>query len=65
MKLNLDKNERSYMAPIRIETGQYIGERPEARLCRFCSVKKLKTNPIFYWTVHSIVKSEHSFLVIF
>ena len=44
IKLNLEKNERSYLAqfrcgilPIRIETWRNIGERLEDRLCRLCS----------------------------
>ena len=35
------------MAPIRIETGQYIGERPEARLCRFCSDQEIENESHF------------------
>ena len=43
LTINLSKVERSHLAqlrfgilPLRIETGRYIGERPEDRLCRLC-----------------------------
>lgn len=42
--LNLKRNERSLLAqlrcgilPIRVETGRYIGETLEQRLCKLCS----------------------------
>ena len=46
---NLKKNERSILCqfrcgilPIRIETGRYIGETPEQRLCRFCDMQTVE-----------------------
>jgi hypothetical protein len=54
IKLNLEKNEWSYLAqfrcgilPIRIETGRYIGERPEDRLCRFCGDQEIENESHF------------------
>ena len=42
--LNLDKNERSSLCqlrfgilPLRIETGRYVGEPVNSRICRFCN----------------------------
>ena len=42
--LNLNKRERSLLAqfrcgilPLRVETGRYVGEPPEQRLCSFCN----------------------------
>ena len=44
VKLNLLRNERSVLAqfrcgvlPLRIETGRFVGEKPEERLCRLCN----------------------------
>jgi hypothetical protein len=49
VKLNLAKNERSLLCqlrvgilPLRIETGRYVGEAPEQRLCRFCSLNMIE-----------------------
>jgi hypothetical protein len=43
LNLNLKRNERSLLAqlrcgilPLRIETGRYVGEAPEQRLCKLC-----------------------------
>ena len=43
--LNLTKQERSFLTqfrcgvlPLRIETGRYVGEPPEQRLCLFCNL---------------------------
>ena len=50
VKLNLAKNERSVLAqfrcgilPIRVETGRYVGELLEERLCRFCDLQSVET----------------------
>ncbi|XP_053394824.1 uncharacterized protein LOC123524463 [Mercenaria mercenaria] len=47
--LNLRKYERSMLTqfrcgilPLRIETGRYIGERPEDRLCSFCQSRSIE-----------------------
>ncbi|MCG8049515.1 MAG: reverse transcriptase family protein, partial [Candidatus Thiodiazotropha endolucinida] len=44
VKMNLQRNERSILAqfrcgvlPLRIETGRFVGEKPEERLCRLCN----------------------------
>ena len=43
VKINMQRNERSILAqfrcgilPLRIETGRFVGEKPEERLCRLC-----------------------------
>ena len=45
IKMNLQRNERSILAQflygilsIRIETGRFVGERPEERLCKLCDL---------------------------
>ena len=45
IKMNLQRNERSILAqfrcgilPIRIETGRFVGEIPEERLCKLCDI---------------------------
>ncbi|CAC5397978.1 unnamed protein product [Mytilus coruscus] len=50
VKINLTKVESSHLAqfrcgilPLRIETGRYIGERPEERLCKFCTADVTET----------------------
>ena len=52
--LNLRKNERSALCqfrcgilPLRIETGRYIGETIEDRLCRFCSQNSIENEEHF------------------
>ena len=54
LTLNLRKVERSHLAelrfgifPLRIETGQYIGERPEDRLCRLCDERAVESEQHF------------------
>ena len=49
VKINLKRNERSVLAqfrlgilPIRIETGRFIGERIEDRLCRMCDQNQIE-----------------------
>jgi hypothetical protein len=44
VKLNLKRNERALFAqfrtgilPLRVETGRYVGESPEQRLCKLCN----------------------------
>ena len=51
---NLKKNERSILCqfrcgilPIIIETGRYIGETPEQRLCRFCNTQSVEDEKHF------------------
>ena len=46
IKLNLNRSERSILAqfrcgvlPLRIETGRFVGEKPEERLCTFCGLR--------------------------
>ena len=56
LKLNLSKNERSMLTqfrvgilPIRLETGRYVGESIEDRICKLCN--------------HETVESEYHFLM--
>ena len=71
VKLNLTKHERSVLAqfrcgllPIRIETGRYIGEPVENRLCRFCNSQNVESelhfliNCTFYNDIRQTVFSE-------
>lgn len=69
VKLNLTKVERSHLAqfrcgilPLRIETGRYIGERPEERLCKFCTadVSETETHFLLDCTFYSDIR-EHVF----
>ena len=46
IKLNLNRAERSILAqfrcgvlPLRIETGRFVCEKPEERLCNFCDLR--------------------------
>ena len=52
--LNLDKNEHSVLCqlrfgilPLRIETGRYVGEPPNARLCRLCESNSIENEVHF------------------
>jgi len=54
VNLNLQKNERSLLAqfrcgilPLRVETGRYIGEQVEDRLCRFCDLNTVEDETHF------------------
>ena len=54
VKLNMYKNERSIMCqfrsgvlPRRIETGRYIGETLNQRLCRFCNTDAVEDEKHF------------------
>ena len=54
VKINLKRNERSVLAqfrlgilPIRIETGRFIGERIEDRLCRMCDQNQIENETHF------------------
>ena len=58
---NLKKYERSILCqfrcgilPIRIETGRYIGETPEQRLCRFCDTQSVEDEIHFFVTLWTI-----------
>lgn len=49
VSFNLSKLERSHMAqlrsgilPLRIETGQYVGEPPNERLCTLCTQQEIE-----------------------
>ena len=57
IKLNLRKNERSLLAqlrcgilPLRIETGRYIGEKINDRLCLFCDSSQIESETHFVVT---------------
>ena len=52
--LNLNKRERSLLAqfrcgilPLRVETGRYVGEPPEQRLCSFCNQLQIEDEKHF------------------
>ena len=52
--LNLRKNERSLLCqfrfgilPLRIETGRYVGENIDQRICQFCNRNVVETEPHF------------------
>ena len=52
--LNLDKQERSKVAqfrcgilPLRVETGRYVGEAPELRICTFCDRQEVENEQHF------------------
>ena len=54
LTINLSKVERSHLAqlrfgilPLRIETGRYIGKRPEDRLCRLCDERAVESEQHF------------------
>jgi hypothetical protein len=54
VQLNLNKNERSMLSqfrcgilPLRIETGRYISETPEQRICLFCPDNKIEDEKHF------------------
>lgn len=54
VSLSMKRNERSLLArlrcgilPLRVETGRYIGERVEDRLCRFCTDQCIENEPHF------------------
>jgi hypothetical protein len=54
LKLNLKRNELSLLAqlrfgilPLRIETGRYIGEAPEQRLCSLCDLMDIESEVHF------------------
>ena len=57
--LNLKRNERSMLAqfrcgilPLRIETGRYVGEKPEDRLCKMCERQLIEDEMHFLLHVH-------------
>ena len=52
--LNLKRNERSVLAqfrcgilPLRVETGRYVGEKPEERLCKICDSQQIEDETHF------------------
>ena len=54
VKLNLDKTERSFLAqlrcgilPLRIETGRFVGQKPEERVCLVCSSNSIENETHF------------------
>jgi hypothetical protein len=54
VKLNLRKYERSLLSqfrcgilPLRVETGRYIGEPVETRLCKFCNLNTVEDEKHF------------------
>ncbi len=77
VKMNLMKNERSLLCqfrsgilPLRLETGRYVGETPEQRLCRFCTDQSVEDERHFLLTCsmysnirddifHELLQDEH------
>jgi hypothetical protein len=54
VKLNLRKYERSLLSqfrcgilPLRVETGRYVGEPVETRLCKFCNLNTVEDEKHF------------------
>lgn len=59
VQMNLNKHERSVLCqfrcgilPLRLETGRYIGERVEERLCRFCTLHSVEDETHFIIHCH-------------
>ena len=62
LMLNLERNELSILfqfrcgfLPLRIETGRYVGEKPEERLCKICDSQQVEDETHFCYTALSIV----------
>ena len=54
LELNLERHELSLLAqtrsgilPLRVETGRYVGERPEERLCTLCDMRQVEDEQHF------------------
>ena len=63
--MNLKRNERSLLAqfrcgilPLRIETGRYVGEKPEERLCKICNSQQTEdeTHFLLHCPFYSILR---------
>ncbi|VDI50203.1 Hypothetical predicted protein [Mytilus galloprovincialis] len=68
VKLNLSKSQRSCVAqlrcgilPLRIETGRYIGEQREERICNFCTENSIEDESHFVLdcSLYTELRNEH------
>ncbi|CAG2193349.1 unnamed protein product [Mytilus edulis] len=68
IKLNLSKSQRSCVAqlrcgilPLRIETGRYIGEQREERICNFCTENSIEDESHFVLdcSLYTELRNEH------
>ena len=79
--MNLSRRQRSILAqyrigilPLRVETGRYIGEKPEERICKICQSGQIEDEMHFLFnctlyndlrlTLISVIPQEHSFLTL-
>ena len=67
VKLNLQRNERSVLAqfrcgvlPLRIETGRFVGEKPDERLCRLCNdnTPEDETHFLLDCTLYTLIREQ-------
>ena len=65
VKINLKRRERSVLAqfrlgilPIRIETGRFIGEKVEDRLCRMCNQNQIENEIhfLFHYPLYNDIR---------
>lgn len=63
----MNKIERSHLAqfrfgilPLRMETGRYVGEKPEDRLCKLCDQQSVEseTHFLFYCSLYNNIRSD-------
>ena len=69
MDLNLPRNERSLLAqlrcgilPLRVETGRYVGETPEQRLCKLCNTGSVEDELHFVMNCSLYQDTRHNYL---
>ncbi len=62
--MNVPKYERSLYSqfrfgilPLRVETGRYVGEPVDQRLCRFCNRNEVETHLIFHCDLYHDIRS--------
>ena len=69
VKLNMYKNERSIMCqfrsgvlPLRIETGRFIGEKLNQRVCRFCNTDVVEDEKhfLFHCALYNKLRTTYS-----
>ena len=66
VSLNLKRNDRSLLAqfrcgilPLRIETGRYVGEKPNERLCKICDSQQIEdeTHFLLHCPFYSVLRN--------
>ena len=66
VSLNLERNECSLLAqfrfgilPLRIETGRYVGEKPNERLCKICDSQQIEdeTHFLLHCPFYSVLRN--------